>query len=36
MRATAAKSEEFESFEQSDEITITFDLQASFEIVQDK
>lgn len=36
IRATAAKSEEFESFEQSDEITITFDLQASFEIVQDK
>ncbi len=33
MRATAVKYKEYESFEQSDEITITFDLQASFEIV---
>ena len=36
MRATPAKSEEIESYEQSDEITITFDLQASLEIAQDK
>lgn len=33
MRATAVKYKEYESFEQSDEITLTFDLQASFEIV---
>lgn len=33
MRSAAAKSQEYESFEQSEDITITFDLQASFEIV---
>ena len=27
-------AERYESFEQSDDITITFDLQASFEIIQ--
>lgn len=31
--AAAAKEDMYESFEQSDDITITFDLQASFEIV---
>ena len=30
----AAKASGYESIEQSDDITITFDLQASFEIVQ--
>lgn len=32
--AVAAKASGYESIEQSDDITITFDLQASFEIVQ--
>ena len=31
-----AKNSDYESFEQSEDITLTFDLQASFEIVQDK